>query len=68
MASGDRIADHQTGHAAFFISGRKACPKGFRHAFAVGSLQPAVPPNLAQCWLGHARISTTAIYSAASGL
>jgi hypothetical protein len=25
------------------------------------------PPNLAQRWLGHARISTTAIYSAASG-
>jgi site-specific recombinase XerD len=56
MASGDRMADHQTGHA------------GFRHVFAVGSLQAGVPPNLAERWLGHARISTTAIYSAASGL
>jgi site-specific recombinase XerD len=49
------------------ISGRKACPRGLRHAFGVGSLQAGVPLNLAQRWLGHARISTTAIYAAASG-
>jgi site-specific recombinase XerD len=48
------------------ISDGQACPKGFRHAFAVGSLQNGVPPNLAQRCLGHARISTTVIYSAAS--
>jgi integrase/recombinase XerD len=49
------------------ISGRQACPRGLRHAFGVGSLQAGVPLNLAQRWLGHARISTTAIYAAASG-
>jgi site-specific recombinase XerD len=30
-------------------------------------LQAGVPLNLAQRWLGHARISTTAIYAAACG-
>jgi integrase/recombinase XerD len=49
------------------IAGRQACPRGLRHAFGVGSLQAGVPLNLAQRWLGHARISTTAIYTAASG-
>jgi integrase/recombinase XerD len=49
------------------IDGRHACPRGLRHAFGVGSLQASVPLNLAQRWLGHARISTTAIYAAASG-
>jgi integrase/recombinase XerD len=49
------------------ISGRQACPRGLRHAFGVGSLQAGVPLNLTQRWLGHARISTTAIYAAASG-
>lgn len=49
------------------IAGRQACPRGLRHAFGVGSLQAGVPLNLAQRWLGHARISTTAIYAAATG-
>jgi integrase/recombinase XerD len=49
------------------IEGRQACPRGLRHGFGVGSLQAGVPLNLAQRWLGHARISTTAIYAAASG-
>jgi integrase/recombinase XerD len=49
------------------ITGRQACPRGLRHAFGVGSLQAGVPLNLAQRWLGHARLSTTAIYAAASG-
>jgi integrase/recombinase XerD len=49
------------------IVGRQACPRGLRHAFGIGSLQAGVPLNLAQRWLGHARISTTAIYAAASG-
>lgn len=49
------------------VTGRQACPRGLRHAFGVGSLQVGVPLNLAQRWLGHARISTTAIYAAACG-
>jgi site-specific recombinase XerD len=49
------------------IIGRAACPRGLRHSFGVGTLQSGVPLNLTQRWLGHARISTTAIYAAASG-
>jgi len=49
------------------IIGRAACPRGMRHGFAVGALQAGVPLNLLQRWLGHARISTTAIYANASG-
>jgi integrase len=49
------------------IVGRRACPRGLRHAFGVGTLQSGVPLNLTQRWLGHARISTTAIYAAACG-
>jgi integrase/recombinase XerD len=49
------------------IAGRQACPRGLRHGFGVGSLQAGVPLILAQRWLGHARISTTAIYAAVSG-
>lgn len=49
------------------VSGCRACPRGLRHAFGVGTLQAGIPLNLAQRWLGHARISTTAIYAAACG-
>jgi site-specific recombinase XerD len=49
------------------IVGRPACPRGLRHGFGVGALQAGVPLNLAQKWLGHADIRTTAIYADASG-
>lgn len=49
------------------VIGRPACPRGLRHGFGVGTLQAGVPLNLVQRWLGHARISTTAIYADASG-
>lgn len=49
------------------IVGRHACPRGLRHAFGVSTLQAGVPLNLTQRWLGHARISTTAIYADVSG-
>jgi len=49
------------------IVGSQACPRGLRHAFGVGTLQARVPLNLTQRWMGHARLSTTAIYAAASG-
>jgi len=53
---------HQSG-----ITGSHACPRGLRHAFGVGTLQVGVPITLVQRWLGHARLSTTAIYADASG-
>ena len=49
------------------IVGRQASPRGLRHAFGVGTLQSGVPLNLVQRWLGHARMSTTAIYAEVSG-
>jgi integrase len=49
------------------VVGRRACPRGLRHGFGVGALQAMVPLNLVQRWMGHARISTTAIYADASG-
>ncbi len=49
------------------IVGAPACPRGFRHGFGVGTLQAGVPLNIVQRWLGHARLSTTAIYTEAAG-
>jgi integrase/recombinase XerD len=49
------------------VFGRPACPRGLRHGFGVGALQASVPLNLVQRWLGHARMSTTAVYADACG-
>ncbi len=49
------------------VVGPQACPKGLRHAFGVGSLQSGVPITLVQRWMGHARLSTTAVYLNVSG-
>jgi site-specific recombinase XerD len=49
------------------IHGRYACPRGLRHSFGVNALQAGVPLNLIQRWMGHARLSTTAIYADVSG-
>jgi integrase/recombinase XerD len=49
------------------IIGRAACPRGLRHSFGIGMCQSSVPLPLLQRWLGHSRISTTAIYTAACG-
>jgi integrase/recombinase XerD len=49
------------------IAGRHACPRGLRHAFGVGTLQSGVPLNLIQRWMGHSRLTTTAIYASVCG-
>jgi integrase/recombinase XerD len=49
------------------VTGHHASPRGLRHAFGIGTLQSGIPLNLTQRWMGHARISTTAIYVDASG-
>ena len=49
------------------IHGPQATPKGLRHGFAVAALQSGVPINLVRRWLGHARLSTTEIYTEAIG-
>jgi site-specific recombinase XerD len=49
------------------VVGRAACPRGLRHGFAVGTLQACVPLHLVQKWMGHADMSTTAIYADVCG-
>lgn len=49
------------------IAGLHASPKGLRHGFGVHAVQSGVPINMVQKWLGHAQISTTAIYTDAMG-
>lgn len=49
------------------VTGVAACPRGLRHSFGVGTVQAGVPLNITQRWMGHARISTTAIYADACG-
>ena len=49
-------------------SGRPAAsPKGLRHAFGVAAVSSDIPLNMVQKWLGHAQLSTTAIYADAVG-
>jgi integrase len=49
------------------ISGPQASPKGLRHGFGVQAVSSGVPLNMVQKWLGHAQLSTTAIYADAVG-
>lgn len=49
------------------VIGRAACPRGLRHTFAIDTLRAGVPLNMTQKWMGHACISTTAIYADACG-
>ncbi|MFE3836471.1 tyrosine-type recombinase/integrase [Pseudogemmobacter sonorensis] len=44
-------------------AGPHATPKGLRHAFGVHAIRSGVPITLVQRWLGHASLSTTAIYT-----
>lgn len=53
--------------AAAGIAGLHATPKGLRHGFGVKAVVSNVPLNLTQKWLGHAQLSTTAIYVDAIG-
>jgi integrase/recombinase XerD len=49
------------------LSGAHASPKGLRHGVGVAAVQSGIPLNLVQRWLGHAHLSTTAIYADAVG-
>jgi integrase len=49
------------------ISGRAGTPRGLRHAFGIAAVQADVPLDLVSRWMGHSRLATTAIYTAASG-
>ncbi len=49
------------------IRGPMATCKGLRHGFGIHAAACGVPPNLIAKWLGHASLSTTAIYLDAVG-
>ena len=49
------------------ITGAQACPKGLRHGYGIHALQSGVQLNMLQKWMGHADMSTTAIYTNAIG-
>lgn len=49
------------------ISGVNATPKALRHAFAITALHNNVPITTVQKWMGHSRLTTTAIYANATG-
>jgi len=53
--------------AAAGLDGPHASPKGLRHGFGVAAVSAGIPLNLVQKWLGHAHLSTTAIYADAVG-
>ncbi len=49
------------------LDGVHASPKGLRHGFGVAAVSAGIPLNMVQKWLGHAQLSTTAIYADAVG-
>ncbi len=49
------------------ISGAHATPKGLRHGFGIHAIQCGVQLNMLQKWMGHASMTTTAIYANAIG-
>ena len=49
------------------LDGPHASPKGLRHGFGVAAVSAGIPLNLVQKWLGHAQLSTTAVYADAVG-
>ena len=59
--------------AAAGLDGLHASPKGLRHGFGVAAVSAVsadsagISINLVQKWLGHAQLTTTAIYANAVG-
>jgi integrase/recombinase XerD len=53
--------------AAEIEEGPHACPKGLRHGFGVAAVSKGIALNIVQKWLGHAQLTTTAIYANAVG-
>ncbi len=49
------------------VVGPQATSKGLRHTFAVHAVLQQVPPGILQKWMGHADLSTTAIYTQLCG-
>lgn len=45
------------------VAGLQASPRGLRHGFAVCAVLSGIPLTLIRKWLGHASLTTTAIYA-----
>jgi integrase len=52
---------------AVLPDGPNRSPKGLRHGFGVHAIVQGVPMHMVQKWMGHAQLSTTAIYADAVG-
>lgn len=52
---------------AGILEGKHRSPKGLRHAFGVNAVVKGVQLNMIMKWMGHADITTTAIYADAVG-
>jgi site-specific recombinase XerD len=50
-----------------WLGGPQSSPKGLWHGFGVAAVSAGISLNLAQKWLGHAQLTTTAIYPDAVG-
>ena len=53
--------------SAASIDGPQACPRGLRHSYGVAAVVAGVPLTTIAAVLGHADVSTTAIYATAIG-
>ena len=49
------------------ITGPQATPKGLRHGYGIHAVRSGVQLHMLQKWMGHAGMSTTAIYANAVG-
>jgi integrase/recombinase XerD len=49
------------------VTGKKACPKGLRHAFGVSAVENDIPITEIQQLLGHTFLKNTAIYTSVKG-
>ena len=49
------------------VEGPQACPRGLRHSYGVAAVTASVPLPTIAAVLGHASITTTAIYTTAIG-
>jgi site-specific recombinase XerD len=48
--------------AADIAQGPHQTAKGLRHAYGIHAISKGIPVTSVQKWLGHAQLSTTAIY------
>ena len=54
-------------HGGGAAGGPARLGQGLRHGFGVAAVSAGIPLNLVQKWLGHAQLTTTAIYADAVG-